>query len=160
MKPPRFRIAWLMAIVALAALNLAAIRAASDSSSGPEVLLCMVALPMTNVLALAILIGHRHRGWRRLLLGFEAFGVSALAYLIVAILSGEAWVWSYITLVLEPTRAIVRPSGGANWSTIRLLVGRSILSAWATLPQLAFALVGGFLFHWLGTVDRRGHSGG
>jgi hypothetical protein len=148
-----------MTIVAIAALNLAAIRTASDSSSGPEGLLCMVGLPMANVLAMVLLIGHRHRGRRRWLVGFEVFGVGMLAYLIVAILSDENWVWSYITLVLEPTRAIVRPTGGGNWSTIRLLVGRSVLSVWATVPQLAFAMLGGFLFHGFGTTDRRDHTG-
>ena len=34
-------------------------------------------------------------------------------------------------LVLEPTRAAIRPTGVGKWSTVRLLVGRSFLSVWA-----------------------------
>jgi hypothetical protein len=144
-RAPRFRIAWLMFVIAVAALDFAAIRAAADDSSGPSTLLCTVVLPMANVLAMVLLIGHRNRRCCRLFLGFEAFGVAALVYLVVAILSGEDWVWSYVTLALEPTRAIIRPSGGGNWSTARLFAGRSLLAVWATLPQLAFALIGGLL---------------
>ena len=155
MKGPRFRIAWLMAAVAIAALDFAAIRAVSDYPGGPNVLLCMVALPMANVLAIVLLIGRRHCGCRRLLLGFEACGAAALAYLFVAILSGEDWVWSYVALILEPTRTLVRPTGGGKWSTFRLFVGRSFLSIWATLPQLTFALIGGYLLQRFGTAERR-----
>jgi hypothetical protein len=146
-KAPRFRIAWLMGVVAVAALDFAAIRAAADDSNGPGMLLCTVVLPMANVLAMVFLIGRRNRRCCRLLSGFEAFGVAASVYLVMAILSGEDWVWSYITLALEPTRAIIRPPGGGKWSTGRLFAGRSLLSVWATLPQLAFALIGGYLAH-------------
>jgi hypothetical protein len=138
-------IAWLMAIIALAALNLGAIRAALDESGGLDLQLCIVVLPTANVLAMGLLIGHRHRESRRFLLGFEVFGAAALAYLIVANLSGKDWVWSYLTLASEPLRAAIAPTGGGKWSTLRLLAARSFLSLWATLPQLAFALIGGFL---------------
>jgi hypothetical protein len=134
-----------MAIVALAALNFGAIRAALDYPGGLNVLLCIAGLPMANALAVGLLIGHRHRGSRRFLLGFEAFGAATLGFLIVAILSGKDWVWSYLTLATEPMRATLGPTGGGKWSTFRLLVARSILSLWATLPQLTFALIGGFL---------------
>ena len=100
---------------------------------------------MANVLAMGLLVGHRHRGSRRFLLGFEAFGALALGLPFAAILSGEDWVWSYLTLAIEPLRATFGPTGGGKWSTLRLLVVSSFLSLWATLPQLAFALIGGFL---------------
>jgi hypothetical protein len=141
----RFPIAWLMVIVALAALDFGAFRAALDHANGPHVLLCVVALPMANALVLGLLIGRRHRGSHRFLVGFEAFGAAALAYLIAAILSGEDWVWSYLTLATGPIRATIGPTGGGKWTTSRLLVARSFLSLFATLPQLTFALMGGFL---------------
>jgi hypothetical protein len=144
-KTVRFPIAWLMATVALAALDFGAFRAALDHPNGPDVLLCMVVLPMANVLAMGLLIGHRHRGSRRFFLGFEAFGAAALAFLIAAIVKGEDWVWSYLMLATEPLRATLRPTGGGKWTPSRLLVARAFLSLWATLPQLSFALIGGFL---------------
>jgi hypothetical protein len=140
----RLPIAWLMAIVALAALNFGAFRAASDDPAGPDRLLCMAVLPMANVLAVGLLIGRRHRGSRRFLVGFEAFGAAAFAFVVAAILSGEGWVWSYVTLATGPLRATLGPTGGGKWSTFRLLGARSFLSLWATLPQLTLALTGGF----------------
>lgn len=154
----RFPIAWLMAIVAIAALDFAAIRAASDIGAGTNVLLCMVGLPMANLLTIGLLIGQRNCGSRRFLLGFEAFGAAALAFLIKEILQGEDWVWSYFTLVIQPLRVAVGLTGRGEWSTFGLLVGRFFLSLWATLPQLAFALIGGFLFHRFGTVERRAQA--
>ena len=156
MNEPRFRIASLMVFIAIAALDFAAIRAAAYDLNGPGMLLCTVVLPMANVLALALLLGHRNRRCRRWLSGFEAFGLAALVYFVVAILSDEDWVWSYITLALEPTRAIIRPSGGGTWSAVRLFAGRSVLSVWATLPQLAFALIGGYIASkFKGTITHR-----
>jgi hypothetical protein len=134
-----------MVAIAIAALDFAAIRAAADDSNGPGMLLCTVVLPMANVLAIALLLGYRNPRYCRLLSGFAVFGAAVVGYLVMAILSGEDWVWSYVTLVLEPMRAIIRPAGGGKWSPVRLFAGRSLLSVWATLPQLAFALIGGFL---------------
>jgi hypothetical protein len=148
----RFPIAWLMATVALAALDLGAIRAALDDPGGPNFLLCMAVLPMANLLAAGLVIGHRHRGSRQFLVGFEAFGAAALAFLIAAILSGEGWVWSYLDVIAGPLRATLRPTGGGKWGTFRLLVGRCFLSIWATLPQLTFALTGGFLSRMVGAA--------
>jgi hypothetical protein len=141
----RFPIAWLMAAVALAALDFGAIRAALDDPAGPNLLLCMAVLPMANLLAVGLLIGHRHRGSRQFLVGFEAFGAAALAFLIAAIFSGEGWVWSYLNVITGPLRATLGPTGGGRWSPFRLVVARSCLSLWATLPQLTLALAGGFL---------------
>ena len=51
---PRFRIAWVMIFVAIAALDFAAIRA--FFVSGDVALLVLGALPMANILAVGILI--------------------------------------------------------------------------------------------------------
>ena len=90
----RFPLAWLMAIVALAALDLGAIRAAWDHPNGPDLLLCMAILPIASALAVGLLIGHRYCVSRQFLVGFEAFGAAVVAFLIAAILSDEVWVWS------------------------------------------------------------------
>jgi hypothetical protein len=105
----------------------------------------MVGLPMANALAVGLLTGRWSRGSRRFLAGFEVFGAAALSVPVVGILSGEDWVWSYLTLVTGPVRAMVGPTGGGKWTTLHMAAGRSLLSLWATLPQLAVALTGGFL---------------
>ena len=152
MKVIRFPIAGLMAIVVLAALNFGAIRAALDDPGSHNVMLCIVGLPMANALAVGLLIGRRHRGSRQFLVGFEAFGAAILGFLIVAIISGKDWVWSYLTLATEPLRAALEPTGGGKWTAIRLLVARSCLSVWATLPQLILALIGGVLSRKVGAA--------
>jgi hypothetical protein len=152
-KAIRYPIGWLMAIVAVAALDFRAIRGASNDPSGSHLMLCVVVLPMVNFMAMGLLIGHRHPGSRRFLLGFEAFGVASLAFLVAQGLLGKDWIWSYLTLASEPFRAIIAPTGGGKWSTSRLLLARAFLSFWATLPQLAFALTGGFLCQKAAAVD-------
>jgi hypothetical protein len=152
-KPIRFPIGWLMAIVAIAALDFWAIRGASDDPIGSHLMLCVVGLPMVNFMAVGLLIGHRYPGSRRFLLGFEAVGVASLAFLVAQELSGKDWIWSYLTLASEPLRAIIGPAGGRKWSASRLLLARAFLSFWATLPQLTFALTGGFLCQKAGAVD-------
>ena len=86
MKTPRFRIAWLMVAVAIAALDFAAIGAILGSGTGDfGIFLLLGALPMANVLAVGILIGQRRPGSRPFLLGFEAFGAMALALYIALV---------------------------------------------------------------------------
>jgi hypothetical protein len=153
MKRIRFPIARLMAIVALAAVDLGAIRAALDDPGGSRLLLCTAALPMANLLAIGLLVGRGPVEGRRFLLGFEASGAAVLAFLIAAILSGEDWPWSYLTTATAPLRATLGPAGGGKWSPFRLLVARSLLALWATLPQLALALAGGLLFRKAGTAE-------
>jgi hypothetical protein len=82
-------IAWLMGIVAIAAVDLSAIRAISQPGAPGGLLLCMAVLPMANILAVGLLIGYGYRGCRRFLSGFEAFGVAPLIFLIAAIVSDD-----------------------------------------------------------------------
>ena len=51
-------------------------------------------------------------------------------------------VQSYLELAIEPMRATL---GRRGWTTSRLLIAYFVVSLWACLPQLAFALIGGFL---------------
>ena len=129
----RFPLAWLMASVILAALDFRAIRAGWDHPNGPDLLLCTAILPMANAPAVGLLIGHRYRGSRQFLVGFEAFGAAVVAFLIAAILSDKVWVWSYPTLFAGPVRAILGPISRRKWSPSRLLPARSLLSLWATV---------------------------
>src|SRR5207244_1304988 len=114
MKVPRFRIAWLIAFVAVAALEFGAIRALHDFENRlillthsyhlPGMIFAWVhgALPMANVLVVALVIGHRRRGNRRFLWGFEVFGATALAlYVAAASLYTEELVQPFINLVLR-----------------------------------------------------------
>jgi hypothetical protein len=142
-RPPRFPIFWVMVIVALAALEFGAIRAVTDYRGATRNSLVVGALPMANFLAVGLLIGHRRRGSRRFLLGFELFGATALTlYIAMAILFTDELGQSYLELAIEPLRATI---GRRGWTTSRLLIAYFIVSLWACLPQLAFALIGGFL---------------
>ena len=73
MKTPRFRIAWLMALVALAALNFGAVRGFVDSYTEFYALVAGC-LPMGDVLAVGLMIGGLRFRNHRFLLGFEVFG--------------------------------------------------------------------------------------
>jgi hypothetical protein len=140
---PRFRIAWVMVAIAIAALDFAAIRAFFDI---PELgLLVLGALPMANVLAVGILIGQRHPGSRPFLLGFEAFGAMALALFVAVALASlfldnYKLIHSYLAPVILPIESI-----GQDRPLVFLpivLFAYVVMLGW---PQVAFALIGGFL---------------
>src|SRR5437867_3038453 len=71
---PRFRIGSMMVLVAIAALNFAAIRVASNYREPTRDLLVTGALPMANVLVVGLLMGCHYRQSRRFLWGLEVFG--------------------------------------------------------------------------------------
>jgi hypothetical protein len=141
-KVPRFRIASIMVVVAIAALNLVAIRALLGFRSLMGELLILGALPMANVLAVSLIIGQRRPGNRPFLLGFVPFGAMALA-LYVAV--GTAFpreivkscmipVNDYLVRVIEPHRPLLFIP--AQTFAYVLILG---------LPQVVFALIGGLL---------------
>lgn len=74
MKAPRFRIAWVMVAVAIAAINFGVMREVVGSRSSRNIVLLLGSLPMANVLMVGVLINQRRPGWRPFLLGFEVFG--------------------------------------------------------------------------------------
>ena len=55
MKPPRFRLAWIMVAVAIAALDFMVIRRSVDHRTPTGDFLLVGALPMANVLAIGII---------------------------------------------------------------------------------------------------------
>jgi hypothetical protein len=159
---PRFRISWLMVFVALAALNFAAIRALyHDLWTGMHAnkldFLALGALPMANVLAVAILIGHRRRECRPFLLGFEAFGATALvlylAYIAIWWLYDYQWpVRPWVFMVLNPLRKTV---GYLEPPVLNSIFYKSVVVGLVGLPQMAFALIGGFLSGKISLLMRR-----
>ncbi|MFO0892050.1 MAG: hypothetical protein U0790_23300 [Isosphaeraceae bacterium] len=141
---PRIRIAWVMAAIAVAAFNFAAIRAMFDYPLSEP--LVFGALPMANVLALGILVGRRRPGSRPFLLGFVAFGATALALFVTfssasLLLENYTLINAYLTPVMRP----IEESIGQNRPFIFIptaLFAYVVMLGW---PQLVFALIGGSL---------------
>jgi hypothetical protein len=143
MKAPRFRIVWVMVAVAIVAFDFAAGRAMVESGGNAGGFLTLGALPMANILAVAILIGRRRPGSRPSLLGFETFGTMALAlYVVLTIVFDVDLVACHLTPVLDPMAEAV----GTFPPFISIRVLCSATMAMLLLPQVAFALIRGFLF--------------
>src|SRR5207248_2631932 len=137
-----------MAIVAIAALDFAAFRALffdfrTPLNANRLDLLAMGALPMANVLAVGFLIGLRRHKSRPFLWGFMAFGAAALVlYLVVWSFYADAWVENYLVLVHGSLRKVVGRLRPDIFDTIFYISDVVFLLGW---PQMAFALIGGFL---------------
>jgi hypothetical protein len=145
---PRFRIALIMLIVAITALDLGAIRAISDFESRFLFLLCVVTLPMANILAVGLLLTFLHPLRRHFLRGFEVFGAMALVLFVVLAMRAEGLVEFYLIPPMALYGATIGPPPPIrqSWPSYQLLFGFCFLSLWATWPQLVFALMGGFLY--------------
>ena len=149
---PRFRIALIMLIVAITALALGAIRAISDFESRSLFLLCAVVIPMASILAVGLLLAFLRPRSRRFLKGFEGFGVMGLIFVTASAIQAK----DLVELYLAPPMALYEQTIG--WPPMigeidRLMVGFCFLSLWATWPQLAIALMGGFLSRALEPPD-------
>ena len=147
MRLPRFRIAWVMVAVAIAALDFGAIRAllarhANVLDDQRGILLLLGALPMANVLAVGMLIGHRRPGSRPFLMGFEAFGAMALAFFIAL---GSCFPREILMLAVmpfvDPIERAIGPGRPFVSIPIQLFVAVVMLGG----LQAAFAVIGGFL---------------
>jgi hypothetical protein len=161
MKAPRFRINWLMGCIALIALNFGVMRLLDDLGHRVIALTphtdrflrvtqewVVGGLPMLNTLGIVLVIGLRRRGSHRFVWGFVFFGAIALALYVAA-------VGLYVFEIQEAIRALCRPI------RVALAMGQTSLSAGENrmlncivavtflLPQLAVALVGGFLCEFL-----------
>ena len=144
MKSPRFRIAWLMVAVAMAALDFAAIGAILGSGADDiGIFLLLGALPMANVLAVGLLIGQRRSESSPFLVGFEAIGAIALALYIAALSHHPR---QLVSSYLHPLIRVLEQNIGRDRPLVFmpvLLIGSVVMLG---VPQLAFALLGGFLF--------------
>jgi len=136
-----------MVLVAIIGLNCWAMLTILDSRSWIAVQVGTGNLPMANILIIVPLVSFPYRGCRRFLWGFEVFGLAAVALKVALTILDGPWprFWiSYLRLVTDP---LTRAWGASqNWTDPQWLIGVPIVSLWVTLPQLAFALIGGFLF--------------
>jgi hypothetical protein len=133
-----------MAVTAIVALDLGAMRALTDRLAPVSGMLAAGALPMANVLAFGLVLGWLRRSSRPYLIGFEALGALALVFYVTAILSPshresipQMIVFGYLRLALG-----LWPSGAAR-TIPRVLLAYSAISLWVTWPQLALAMIGG-----------------
>jgi hypothetical protein len=154
-KMPRFRIAWIMVAVAIAALDFAAIRASLDIREA--VLFVLGALPMANVLAVGILIARQRPGSRPFLLGFEAFGAMALALFITAAVASLPFdEYMLIVYYLAPVLRLIQKSIRQDQPLVFVpivLFAYVVMLGW---PQVVFALIGGLLSRrFKVTISRR-----
>ncbi len=137
-----------MLVVAITALDLGVIRAISDAESRSLFLLCVVTLPMANILAVGLLLAFLRPRSRHFLRGFEVFGAMALAFFVVLAVRADGLVQFYLIPPMALYGATIGPPPplSQNWPSYQLLIGFCFLSIWATWPQLIFALMGGFLY--------------
>jgi hypothetical protein len=149
---PRFRVAELMVVIAITALDIvisqpllrSVLGGAGPSRDTPWQLI-VGALPMANLLAVCLLIGLRRPEGRRFLWGFGVFGAAALAiYIALASSYPDFFLRPYILASLKFLPLLFpRPP----WTTPRSLgLGLLAIAVVLGLPQLAFALLGGILF--------------
>jgi hypothetical protein len=138
MKRPRIRIADVMIVVAILALDLGAIRASVD---GTEEGLLLDALPTVNILVFVGIAGFRRRRLRAFALGFEVVGsLSLLSYLWWTNNNPWAWLCYFgppITAVARRVEALF-PHGHLVIIYIIYLVAFAI-------PHTVLGLCGGYL---------------
>jgi hypothetical protein len=101
------------------------------------------------------LIGLRHPGHRPFLLGFELFGALALAfYITLACFSASPQDIrrNYVNVFVDPVIEIMRRQPNLIFIPTVWFVVVVVLA----LPQVVFALIGGFLSRWCQfTITRR-----
>jgi hypothetical protein len=152
----RLTIFGVMVIVAVVAIDLGAVRgvfAKSDINTNFIAMFILGTVPMANVLLAGLLAGHQRRRYPPFLRGFEASGATALVIYVAAIWR-SSWTIERVFLrpLLQPLHdyLLSRPNT-TPWEIIIgfiviLISGAAILA----LPQLAFASIGGFIFHKIG----------
>ena len=142
MKVPRFRIAWVMVGIAIAALNFAAIRAILRYPENG--FLELGALPMVNFLVVCTLAAQQRPGSRPFLLGFAASGAMVLSLFVALMIldqNQDGPIFYYLSLLYIPMDKAV----GLDRPYVRIPLECSLVMGMLGLPQVAFALIGGFL---------------
>ena len=142
MKVPRFRIASLMVAVAIAALDFGVIRATPVIGPPTSVLLILGAMPMANVLPFVLLVGQWRPESRPFRLGFVMFGAMALALFV-------AMTWFFpleMAIRLTPVTVYLKQTIEPGQPFLLLAAQAFALMVIMVLPQVFFALIGGFLF--------------
>jgi amino acid permease len=142
MNVARFRTAWLMIFIALAAFNFAAVRNALDNPDLVGQLLAFGFMPMASILTIGLLVGFLRRFSRPYLLGFESFGaIASIVYLLLVIFYRNEMVRPYACRFVDPLEKIMPTDESLSF----VLIACPVLVLVLTLPQVTFALVGGFL---------------
>jgi hypothetical protein len=137
-KARRLRIASIMLIVAVAALNLGVLQARILRNHG----LLLSALPMANALAVGLATARTRRGSRPFLVGFLAFGAIA----VVAYAAAVTWFDDQIkTLCIQPVLCYLVRTIGLGQPLILLPAEDVALVVMLVLPQFVFALMGGLI---------------
>jgi hypothetical protein len=137
MKMPRLSIAWAMVLVAMAALNLAVIRALYD---GYEEQILFDSLPTANIMVFAAIAGVRHRRWRACTIGFVvASALSLLAYHVWS--NNHPWTWLHY---FEPLAAIAQRIKDAYISSHMLIIYGMLIVVFS-IPHAIIGLAGGYL---------------
>jgi hypothetical protein len=148
-KMPRFRLAWVMVLVAIVGFNCWAIRIIIWDYGGPIAdQVGIGALLMANILIIVPLLSYPYRGARRFLWGFEVFGVAAVTLYVALTILFQARV-PFLTPYIRPAEDLLIKAWRPPWTDPRLLIRYILVAVWISLPQLAFALVGGFLARYL-----------
>lgn len=160
----RTRITGLMGLVVVAAVEFWAVRVANDWQfdyyiRGNELASRMIglallgALPIANILGIGLLISLRGRGNRPFLLGFEVAGFASLLTLVAAIIFAPELLSKSL---VDNFRRNVVPLflHGPYMYPTGLAALTSIAVAVLTLPQVAFALLGGLLVRKFRKPDR------
>lgn len=143
---PRLRIHWLMAIVAIVAIDFEAIRTSVELNRGRDdnlpFFLGSGVLPMANLLAFALWAGRRRPGVRPFVRGFVASGLMASGlFVLLAAFFPDETLMPYLGPVIGPLHEAIgydRPNLLIPATTIVSIM----LLGW---PQVAIALMGGFL---------------
>jgi hypothetical protein len=145
-----------MLVVGIIALDFGWIRAVVDLGSQFLLLLYVLITPMANILAAGLLLAFLRPRTQQFLKGFEVFGAMALVFVVVLAMRAEGLVQSYLGPAMALDQAMMDPPPfvGEMWADRRLLVGLFLLLLWATWPQFAFALMGGFLSRRSGATGR------
>jgi hypothetical protein len=145
MNLPRFRIAWLMVAVAIAALDFGAIRAL-DYPQGGRVLM-LGALPMANVLMASLLACYVCAEDRAFYVGFAFVGTTALASSIALATSSpgpKGAIGSYVGVLFSFLPQMETVSNDELLVLVPIILCGFLLMLGG--PQLAIALIGGLLF--------------
>ena len=144
-----------MLLIALIAFDIGSARVVLNAGSQFLFLLSIVSLPMVNILAIGMLLASL-RPRSRFIMGFEAFGALGLALFVIAAFRAEGLVPLYLSpaISLDIAANGPPPSVEQTWLSYRLVAGFCLLSLWATWPQLAFAIMGGFFARKSGATGR------
>jgi hypothetical protein len=166
MKLPRFSIAWIMAIIVIAAVDLAAIRALDGTNTLMGGLIAVGLMPMAGILVLGIpslVRGFTGRAKiRPFLAGFEGVGWTVLlVYTVCAILFPES-IAGAIDLSAQFLMSLIGLDTADGPDPAWQLIGLFVVVLFLLLPQLVAALIGGWLnqrFKIKITIERRHATG-